>query len=86
VAAVPDGARNITAHVAVDALAHRTGAVVMRQRDALLRLGVDAALPDHARSLAEPAAYLDALAAASQAAELLDPGGLGAFWWIRTDV
>ncbi|MGD9954899.1 MAG: SAM-dependent methyltransferase [Candidatus Nanopelagicales bacterium] len=86
VAAVPDGSCNLTAHVAVDALAHRVGASVVRQRQALHELGVDGVLPDHALSLRDPAAYLDALAAASQAAELLDPAGLGAFWWIRTDV
>ena len=86
VAAVPDGSCNLTAHVAVDALAHRVGASVVRQRQALHELGVDGVLPDHALSLRDPAAYLDALAAASQAAELLGPAGLGAFWWIRTDV
>jgi SAM-dependent MidA family methyltransferase len=83
---VPDGSCNVTAHVAVDALAHRAGASVVRQRDALLALGVDGSLPDHALSVSDPATYLDALAAASEAAELLDPAGLGAFWWIRTDV
>lgn len=86
VAPVPDGACNLTAHVAVDALAHRAGATVLRQREALRGLGVDAALPDHALSASDPAAYLDALAASSRAAELLDPTGLGAFWWIRTDL
>lgn len=86
VAPVPDGSCNLTAHVAVDALAHRAGASVVRQRDALLSLGVDASLPDHALSVSDPPAYLDALAASSEAAELLDPNGLGAFWWIRNDV
>jgi SAM-dependent MidA family methyltransferase len=86
VAAIPDSACNLTAHVAVDALAYRTGASVVRQRDALLALGIDRSLPDHALSVSDPPAYLDALAASSEAAELLDPIGLGAFWWIRTDV
>jgi SAM-dependent MidA family methyltransferase len=86
VAAVPDGTCNLTAHVAVDAVAHRAGASVVRQRDALLALGVDGSLPDHALSVSDPPAYLDALSAASEAAELLDPAGLGAFWWLRTDV
>ena len=85
-AAVPDGSRNLTAHVAVDALASRAGATMQRQREALIALGVDAALPDHALAARDTASYLDRLAAASQAAELLDPAGLGAFWWIRTDV
>lgn len=86
VATIPDGTCNLTAHVAVDAVAHRVGASAVRQRDALLALGVDRSLPDHALSVSHPSAYLDALAAASEAAELLDPAGLGAFWWIRTDV
>lgn len=86
VAAAPDGSCNLTAHVAVDALAHRVGASVVRQRDALLALGIDGTLPEHALSVSDPPAYLDALSASSQAAELLDPTGLGAFWWLRTDV
>ena len=53
---------------------------------ALVTHGVDASLPDHALSVSDPPAYLDALAASSEAAELLDPNGLGAFWWIRNDV
>lgn len=83
---VPDGTCNLTAHVAVDALGHRAGATVVRQREALLALGVDGTLPGRPLASSDPAAYLDALAASSQAAELLDPAGLGAFWWIRTDL
>ena len=86
VAPVPDGSCNLTAHVTVDALAHRVGATVVRQREALLALGVRGSLPDHALSVSDPTAYLDALAATSRSAELLDPSGLGAFWWVRTDV
>ncbi len=86
VAAIPDSTCNLTAHVAVDAVAHRTGASAVRQRDALLALGLDGSLPDHALSVSDPPVYLDALVASSEAAELLDPTGLGAFWWIRTDV
>ncbi|MFG3342343.1 SAM-dependent methyltransferase [Glycomyces sp. NPDC048151] len=79
---VPDGTRDITAHVAVDAVEcdHRE-----RQRDALLRLGLDATLPPVHLAFQNPVGYAHALAAASAAARLTDPEGLGAHWWLRTD-
>ena len=42
---VPDGTRDVTAHVAVDAVADAAGASLERQRDALARLGVDGTRP-----------------------------------------
>jgi SAM-dependent MidA family methyltransferase len=82
---VPDGSANLTAHVAVDSVALAVGGELTTQREALRALGIDAELP--ASSLAEhdPSAYADALQAASDAAELLDPSGLGAFVWLRLD-
>jgi SAM-dependent MidA family methyltransferase len=80
----PSPELNLTAHVAVDSLATAVGARVAHQRDALAALGVSSFLPDGDRA-ADPAAYADALSAASDAAELLDPVGLGAFHWIRVD-
>lgn len=86
----PDGSVNLTAHVAMDsAAAHGLAGTAYqptRQRDALLALGVSGALPDLALARTDPDAYADALALASQASELLDPAGLGAFWWLRHDV
>lgn len=85
----PDGGSDITAHVAMDAALAATAAGAGRptlrsQRDSLRELGVVGRLP--ARELAaDPAAYAAALDAASQGAELLDPAGLGAFWWLRLD-
>ena len=84
-AAVPDGTVNLTAHVAVDSVAAAVGAGVRRQRDALLELGVTSRLPDVELAATDPSAYADALVAASDAAELLDPSGLGAFAWVRLD-
>jgi SAM-dependent MidA family methyltransferase len=78
-AAVPDGTCDITAHVAVDSLAHDE---LTTQRDALRALGVSGARPDLALARSEPAAYLAALAGASTAAALTDPAGLGGFWWV----
>lgn len=81
---VPDGTCDITAHVALDACAAAVpaAAVTLAQRTALRALGVRAAvpLPDAAR--ADPAGYVRALQAASDARELTDPSGLGAFTWL----
>jgi SAM-dependent MidA family methyltransferase len=92
VAAVPDGSCDLTAHVAIDACAAAgtaaggTDTLVMRQRDALRHLGVDGALPDLTLARTDPLAYAHALVAAGEAAELLDPGGLGGFWWVAQSV
>ncbi len=90
VAPCADGSANLTAHVAMDSLAAQvlggTAYPPVRQREALQALGVSAALPDLALARSDPDGYADALALASQASELLDPAGLGAFWWLRHDV
>ena len=82
---VPDGSRDITSHVAVDAVAQRVGGCLERQRDALARLGVSGARPHLALATDEPAEYVRQLSRASEAAELRARGGLGDFWWIVTD-
>ncbi|GAB2690816.1 SAM-dependent methyltransferase [Thalassiella azotivora] len=105
---VPDGACDLTAHVALDAVAagltdgatapvSRSRApastvsvptvltvltVLTTQRQALRALGVDAARPPLAVASSDPAGYLAGLSAAGEAAELLDPGGLGGFGWL----
>jgi SAM-dependent MidA family methyltransferase len=85
---VPDGTCDITAHVALDAVARAGEAagaartVLARQRDVLRRLGVTAERPDPSSARDDPAAYLARLALAGQAAELLDPAGLGGFGWL----
>jgi SAM-dependent MidA family methyltransferase len=85
---VPDGSCDVTAHVAVDAVAVSVGQPyrMITQREALQALGVDGARPalDLARS--DPAGYLRALSMAGAAAELTDPGGLGAHWWLLHEV
>ncbi|MFH8978405.1 SAM-dependent methyltransferase [Streptomyces sp. NPDC017890] len=92
-APVPDGSCDITAHVALDACAaadttrcapKRTppGALLRPQREALRALGVAGARPPLALASTDPAAYVRALAGASQAAELIAPGGLGDFVWL----
>jgi SAM-dependent MidA family methyltransferase len=82
---VPDGARDVTAHVSVDAVAAATGATLVRQRDALGRLGVDATRPPLESSRSDPSGYVRALARATEAGELIARGGLGDFWWIVTE-
>ena len=83
VAPVPDGSCDLTAHVAVDSCAAATGARVLSQRDALRALGVSAALPSWS---GDPQAYAAPLQQASDAAELLDPAGLGGFAWLVQEV
>jgi len=78
----PDGSCDVTAHVAVDAVADRVGGVVRRQRDVLRALGVTGRRPPGSLATDDPAAYLRDLQAAGDAAELTDPAGLGDFWWV----
>lgn len=88
IAPVPDRSCDITAHVAVDAVARageRAGAdatLLTSQRAALTALGVDGARPPLALAGSDPVGYLGALSRAGEAAELVAPGGLGDFWWL----
>jgi SAM-dependent MidA family methyltransferase len=75
---VPDGSCDLTAHVLFESLVVE-GDVVTSQREALRSLGVSGRLPGYD---GDPAAYLGELQATGQAAELLDPGGLGGFTWL----
>jgi SAM-dependent MidA family methyltransferase len=84
VAVLPDGSRDVTAHVAVDAVAERVGAVVRRQREVLRGLGVRGDRPEAAAATEDPSGYLRALGSAAEAAELTAEGGLGDFWWVLT--
>jgi SAM-dependent MidA family methyltransferase len=81
---VPDGSCDVTAHVAIDAVACAAGYAyrIIRQRDALKALGVDGARPPLDLARSDPAAYVRALAAAGAAAELTEPRGLGGHWWL----
>ncbi|MEV5280921.1 SAM-dependent methyltransferase [Streptomyces sp. NPDC051993] len=81
VAPVPDGSCDITAHVALDACAGVSGELTS-QREALSRLGVSATRPPLSLASSDPAAYVRALAAAGEAAELTARGGLGDFGWL----
>ena len=89
---VPDGSRDLTAHVAIDAVravgeaVAGTPARIMSQHEALTELGVDASRPPIDQASADPAGYLRALAAATQAAELLAPDGLGGHFWLLQPV
>jgi SAM-dependent MidA family methyltransferase len=79
---VPDGTCDVTAHVAIDAVAAAgeaagaSGTRLVRQRPALQALGVTG------RVRLGPPATVPGLVRASLEAELLDPGGLGGFWWL----
>lgn len=85
VAPVPDGSRDLTAHVALDACAAAVpgpAASIVTQREALRELGVSGGRPPLALASSDPAGYVRALAAAGEAAELTAPGGLGDFLWL----
>ena len=73
---VPDGSCDLTAHVALDSAAAATGSAVLTQRAALRALGVEGSFDGTAYGLER----------ASQAAELLDPAGLGGFGWLVREV
>jgi SAM-dependent MidA family methyltransferase len=89
---IPDGTCDVTAHVAVDAVCAAGEAVAGRaaslitQRQALQALGVDSARPPLVLANRDPAGYVRALSAASQAAELMDTDGLGAHYWVLQPV
>ncbi|GAA4685367.1 SAM-dependent methyltransferase [Streptomyces chumphonensis] len=78
---VPDGSCDLTAHVALDACAGPRAAL-LPQRTALARLGVRGDRPPLASASADPAGYVRALVRAGEAAELLDPAGLGGHLWL----
>ncbi len=78
---VPDGGCDITAHVALDACA-LPGAELTTQREALRALGVSGDRPALSLATSDPAAYVRALSAAGEAAELTARGGLGDFGWL----
>ena len=85
---VPDGSRDITAHVALDACAAAgtaagaTQTVLTTQRAALRALGLTGRRPPLSQADRDPAGYLSALRVAAEEAELTDPAGLGRFGWL----
>jgi SAM-dependent MidA family methyltransferase len=79
---VPDGSMDLTAHVLFESCAAAVTADevrLMSQRDALHSLGVTAGRPPYD---GDPQAYLRALSETGEAAELVDPAGLGGFAWL----
>lgn len=89
---VPDGSCDITAHVAMDSVA-AAGAdaagqsyALISQRDALRAFGVAGRRPPLTLASTDPTGYVRALTAASTAAELTDPAGLGGHWWLLQPV
>lgn len=75
---VPDGAADITAHVAVDSLRHDE---IVTGAEAVRRWGPSPALPDHALSRTDPARYLGELSQSSAVRALLGPP-YGDFAWV----
>ncbi|HYJ70612.1 MAG TPA: SAM-dependent methyltransferase [Nocardioidaceae bacterium] len=81
-----DGGRDITADVALDAVADAVDGRLLRQADALRSLGVSGARPDLERARSDPAGYVRALSRAGAAAELTASAGLGDFGWVVTAI
>ncbi len=79
---VPDGSRDVTAHLAVDAVADLVRGGVVSQRAALRSLGVVGSRPDLEIATSEPTRYVRELARSTEAAELTAAGGLGDFLWV----
>ena len=85
---VPDGTCDITAHVALDAVAvagtvgGATATLLTDQRTALRALGVSGGRPPIELASSDPPAYLRALGGAGEEAELIARGGLGDFGWL----
>jgi SAM-dependent MidA family methyltransferase len=85
---VPDGSCDVTSHVALDACAaagEKAGAswtVLTSQRTALELLGVHRPRPPRELAHDDPPAYVRALSAVGELAELTEPDGLGAFGWL----
>ena len=75
---IPDGSCDLTAHVAMDSLAHDE---LTDQRTALRQLGVSGRLPPIEQARENPMAYLRGVSSASAAAALTARGGLGDFLW-----
>jgi SAM-dependent MidA family methyltransferase len=88
VAPVPDGSCDLTAHVAIDAVAAAPDvpSELFTQRAALRALGVDGARPPLELAYRDPQGYLAALALAGAAAELTDPDGFGGHYWLLHQV
>lgn len=85
---VPDGAGDITAHVAMDSAASAAGMPygLISQRQALKALGIDGGRPPLELAHQDPAGYLRRLANAGASAELIEPAGLGGHWWLAQGV
>jgi len=79
---VLDGSCDVTAHVALDSLAAAVSGQLTTQREALRALGLSAERPSQELARAEPLRYLAQLSSAGEAAELLNPSGLGSFGWV----
>jgi SAM-dependent MidA family methyltransferase len=89
---IPDGSCDVTAHVALDACASAgldagaTATLLTTQRPALRALGLSGIRPPIELAHRDPRAYVAALCAAGEEAELIDPAGLGGFGWLLQSV
>jgi SAM-dependent MidA family methyltransferase len=81
---VPNGRCDLTAHVAVDALATAVGGALVRQREVVVRCAAQHPIPSYDEARADPIGAVRMLSRAGTRAVLSAPGGLGDFWWLVT--
>jgi SAM-dependent MidA family methyltransferase len=79
-----DGRHDITAPVAVDAVASAVGGRIERQRDVLRRRVSPPERPGVDLARSDPIGYLRLLSAAGDWRELTASSALGDFWWISS--
>jgi len=79
---LPDGSRDITAHVALDSVTAACSGRLTSQHEALTALGIRSEPPPRELATTDPRGYLARLAESSSAAELLDRRGLGSYGWV----
>ncbi|MCP3799927.1 SAM-dependent methyltransferase [Allokutzneria sp. A3M-2-11 16] len=80
---IPDGNRDLTAHVAMDSCAAAAGGgVITSQATALAALGLSATAPASGLAATDPLRWLTETARSGRIAELTDPAGLGGFHWL----
>ena len=79
---VPDGSRDITAHVALDAVTAAVDGRLTSQHEALTSLGIRSEPPPRELASTDPHGYLALLAESASAAELLDRRSLGSYGWV----
>jgi hypothetical protein len=79
---VPDGHRDLTADVAIDAVAAVAGGRLWRQQDVVDACTGERAIPTYEEARTDPVGTIRRLSRAGARAGLRESGALGDFWWL----